>query len=711
MKLRRNAVLYLVPLLVAASVLFMSDLSAAFAQQIQVDNNGQVFRNEPVTVGAGDLQISGLPEDWTHHHLVFSDPGTEQEALDRGTYDQWFMVVNDPRYILQQLKRGAPARGPASEEVAGIEQAQQSASMKAAAAHGDWSMDLGSGAKVGAGMFPAKYSFDGPPECGNTTTPDFVAFNTSLGGMSTQASVVGYYNLYSSCSGQVPSVYWAFNTGGAVVTSVVPSYTGSQLAFIQTPSIGNPQLVLLKWTATPSGRSVTATLTSGSQNFTVTTGSLSAQDVGAAIAGTGIPPGDTIATVTSSTTGTLFAAATGGGSQSLAISADAGSPHMLTSVGAAAYPTCMAPCMATISFSGATRSDAISSPFYDYSSDTLYVGDHQGSLHKFNPVFNGTATTPPAEIETSGGPWVAVSTTTLSGPVYDSTSGRVFIGDASGFVYAVSATGAVTKSVQVATGSGIIDAPVVDSSAGQVYVVVSDDTNASNSATSPCSGTPGAKTVCNGVIQLPTNFTATTDFAESVMGVNTTNVLYAGAFDNQYETNGTGNLYVNASNGSQEPKLMEIPLTTSGFSTHACQSGTGSLPNCSSLQCAINIDDPMTSAAAAPSPVTEVFNTSTNIDWIFTSVSANGTVTITPGGNTCTGACLYSYNVTTTLSSGADAANGLASSGGSSGIIIDNTSSVSGASQVYFSTLTNGTCGTSGGTGGCAVQASQAGLN
>ena len=228
---------------------------------------------QPSRSDATDLQISGLPEDWTHHHLVFSDPGTEQEALDRGTYDQWFKVVNDPRYILQQLKRGAPARGPASEEVASIEQALKSASIEAAAAHGDWSMDLGSGAKVGAGMFPAKYSFDGPPECGNTTTPDFVAFNTSLGGSSTQASVVGYYNLYSSCSGQVPSVYWAFNTGGAVVTSVIPSDTGSQLAFVQTPSIGNAQLVLLKWTATPSGRSVTATLTSGSKNFTVTTGS------------------------------------------------------------------------------------------------------------------------------------------------------------------------------------------------------------------------------------------------------------------------------------------------------------------------------------------------------------------------------------------------------------------------------------------------------
>jgi hypothetical protein len=51
--------------------------------------------------------------------------------------------------------------------------------------------------------------------------------------------------------------------------------------------------------------------------------------------------------------------------------------------------------------------------------------------------------------------------------------------------------------------------------------------------------------------------------------------------------------------------------------------------------------------------------------------------------------------------------------GGTSGAIIDNTvdpHSLSGASQVYFSTLKDQTCTTSGGTGGCAVQASQSAL-
>jgi galactokinase len=51
---------------------------------------------------------------------------------------------------------------------------------------------------------------------------------------------------------------------------------------------------------------------------------------------------------------------------------------------------------------------------------------------------------------------------------------------------------------------------------------------------------------------------------------------------------------------------------------------------------------------------------------------------------------------------------------GTSGFIIDNTSSSKGASQIYYSTLVNESCGGNGstgsGTGGCAVQTAQSGL-
>src|ERR1035441_6653443 len=69
-------------------------------------------------VTVGGVQITGLPEDWTHHHAVFSDPGTADEAIRKDTYDRWSKIVNDPRYVMQQLKRGLPARGPAAGDVA-----------------------------------------------------------------------------------------------------------------------------------------------------------------------------------------------------------------------------------------------------------------------------------------------------------------------------------------------------------------------------------------------------------------------------------------------------------------------------------------------------------------------------------------------------------------------------------------------------------------
>ncbi len=57
---------------------------------------------------------------------------------------------------------------------------------------------------------------------------------------------------------------------------------------------------------------------------------------------------------------------------------------------------------------------------------------------------------------------------------------------------------------------------------------------------------------------------------------------------------------------------------------------------------------------------------------------------------------------------GALATFSLATAGGTSGVIMDNT--VVGDSQVYFSTQGNQTCTTFGGLGGCAIQASQSAL-
>jgi hypothetical protein len=67
----------------------------------------------------------------------------------------------------------------------------------------------------------------------------------------------------------------------------------------------------------------------------------------------------------------------------------------------------------------------------------------------------------------------------------------------------------------------------------------------------------------------------------------------------------------------------------------------------------------------------------------------------------------------TWINAGAWPSSAFAATGGTSGVVIDNTvgsGTLPGASQIYFSTLGNQPCSTSGGTGGCAVQASQSAL-
>jgi hypothetical protein len=254
-----------------------------------------------------------------------------------------------------------------------------------------------------------------------------VGGTSNLAGGTNGASIVAFDNLYSACAGAVPSVFWAYNTGGSIFNSVSLSGDGSQIAFVQNntdglngSTAGLAELVILKWKA-------------------------SATD-----------------TVNAPTTITFVAPV----------------------VGPAGYRACVAPCMTRIPF-GTGQGDANSAPFYDFApgSDKVYVGDNNGNLLQFAGVFNGT----PAK---SGAPWPVVLTAAkiTTSPVFDQGAGSVFIADNSGILYAVnSTTGAVTKSgaLALSTTLGIQDAPIVDSSAGTVYVFVS------NTGTATC-GLSGA---------------------------------------------------------------------------------------------------------------------------------------------------------------------------------------------------------------------------
>jgi hypothetical protein len=663
--------------------------------------------------------------DWSFQHLIFSQPATAEQAA---------RVYQDPRYWLQRHRGELAAQSPTAPRPEGRNSHPQGP-------HADWAENMGTGASVGAGNFPAKYSLSlGSAACGNATKPDFVVYSTGLQGQSPAgsgpASLVAYDNIYSGCSafGSVPSVYWAYDTLGTVLTSPNFSLDGTQVMFVQTGTVsGKGELVLLKWAA-----STTETVTSP------------------------------------------------------------GAPLL---VPATSYSTCTAPCMTTLPLTtnlGAPNNDTTSSAFYDYLDDVAWIGDAAGYLHKFTPVFKGT----PTEVTSGGFPKQVNSGKALSDAVFDHGSGNVFVGDLGGFVYRVNATtAAVTPSARLDYGTGIVEGPVVDSSAGLVYVFASSD-NSGNCAggancarvyqlaTSFASGTNGTK-VKAGVSTL-------TGTMPNPMYLGAFDSTY------ENSGTATGNLYVCGNTGGK-PTIYQIPIKAGAMgtpvtgpvlasATTGCSPLTdilnpnasggpteflfgsaqtsGTATTCSGSGCLMNFTDTPwladsnysvgqevldsnlnlqvvsvagTSGATAPtwSKVVGAATTDGTVHWLDQGalsaatlaawkanhtyalntriLDSNGNVElVTTAGKSGAGAPAWSTvagvvtddGLVVWTNVGAVATHGLASAGGTSGLIIDNivgTGTLAGASQVYFSTLGNQTCGTTG-TGGCAVQASQSAL-
>ena len=572
-----------------------------------------------------------LTTDWSHRHLVFSNPKSLMKRIQ---------LSSNPRYVQQWIRRNAEKQGDRDEW------RWRRAPENPKLLHGDWSMDMGAGATLGAGMYPAKYSFDATSATcaidgsGNSLpSPDFVVYTTGLAGSTTQPTIAALTNLYSSCPTvglSFPSWYWAFNTGaGAVVTSPVLSGDGSQVAFIQNIA-GAANLVILRWKAYDN-------------SFTSVT----------------TPTGET--------------------------------PSDYYNSGAG----CTAPCQTIIAFStatgGAVAPDTRSSPFYDYAHDALYVGDDGGFLHKFTGVFKGT----PTEVVSTTGAniWPAnvFSSYPLRSPVFDDGTNKVFVCDRDGYLNRVDATigsgtgGIVVTSKLADFGSGSDDAPLVDSSTGNVYVFVRGDLEGGGSPSNYA-----------GVFQFPSNFSMSSPGTEAVVSSNNTlpvSAFYAGDFDNAYynSADGTGNMYVCSTNAGLNA-LWQIPI----------KSGVMQTP----------VPGPtLTTANVACSPVTEFFNVNntngglnpSGTDLIFLSVAGSAQTNSAINCPFNSLGCVMSFDITTpgpTQTVGATYATG-----GTSGIIMDNSSTIPGASQVYFTPLADQQCTTSRGTGGCAIQASQSGLD
>ncbi|MFN8628249.1 MAG: hypothetical protein U0587_20035 [Candidatus Binatia bacterium] len=373
------------------------------------------------------------------------------------------------------------------------------------------------------------------------------------------------------------------------------------------------------------------------------------------------------------------------------------SPATPTDVSASNYGTCTAPCMHRMSL---VADNTNSPPFYDYDNDTIYVGDDNSVLHKISGVFNGTPTE-------ASSPWPITlnGTANLTGPVYDSVSGNVFVADDTGMLYCRTSAGVDCGSVDVNSGStqtnDIVDPPLVDSASGTVF------------ASTRCTGTLFG--FCSGaaqVVQVPAvNMATPTPVRANVGSGSGSNFVRAGAFDNNYYAPPTpgnyssGHLYVCGNPSALSARrLYRLDFNAAGLMSTSVT--TGPIVSNGNSQC---------------SPITEVYNpdgggAGVARDWIFLSLPqprrTPGWCPTPPSG--VNDGCVMSFNVTTPLPNAtATPAAKLAAPGGSSGIIVDNVVLVPaptptrGTSQVYFSQLVPPPTTTPGG----AVQASQAGLN
>jgi len=376
-----------------------------------------------------------------------------------------------------------------------------------------------------------------------------------------------------------------------------------------------------------------------------------------------------------------------------------------------ATPT-TAGCMTTLTIQ-TSATDSNSSPWLDYSSDTVYVGADNGILYKINPVFGGGA---PALVSDPGNWPVVVSTnaynTILTAPVVDDTAGMIFVGDGEGYLYSVEQTNpgktfAAQQTIGWAydgrndgsgkPGTGIVDPPIA----------VTDPANPTTDQVFAFTGCSYVVGIGGAVTQLPANFTTgvpttsnTVDLGSATgTGDCTGKNVHSGTFDNTFWSSGSASGhfiacgFVNNGGAPARAQMYFFPfasnvITSTGSSTFVINNTKGE-------EC---------------SPLTEFYNGTS--DLLFFGVGAAGsnsylessTITTSLTTPNCTG---------TPTSTCVTSPNAL---GGTSGIIIDNQVS-NGGTNIYFSTLAPGSvngqkCNVSGGAANpyCAVKLTQSAL-
>jgi len=196
----------------------------------------------------GQDTVNSLPQDWTHRHVVFPVPDSEERRLE---------IERDPRYRHQQLRRTYRQYDLESANVNTAEGPPRWGNARGISPTGqmerDWREAVGpSTYTLSRPTYPAKFSFNASnptPSCAN----DFIVYTLPVSSTA-DFNIVAYYNLYTNtaatglCTGTNPTALFTYNAsqnGGALSTAPVLSLDGTQIAFIENAS--SAQFHVLKW--------------------------------------------------------------------------------------------------------------------------------------------------------------------------------------------------------------------------------------------------------------------------------------------------------------------------------------------------------------------------------------------------------------------------------------------------------------------------------
>jgi hypothetical protein len=607
---------------------------------------GTMHAQDTLPIPAPSNPRSGGPEDWSNRHVIYTRNGSVEDMLK---------LRDDPRFLNSMLQHyirehrsqtGPPATTGWNEAGWGENSLREDTSgadtpelqprpplprIRNKRSKVDWSVSLGPTAGMAMGETPAVYVANyAAPSCSN----DFIVYTINAAaavGKPGQANLVGLTNLYSNgagtgfCSGTDPSFLFSYAIGtGGSPLSPVPSLDGTKIAWIENRTATHAYLHITKWVANQGA------------------------------------------------TATYPAAMSGAFSNGACIPAGSSCDFALDYT-ASTYPGCST---AFIAANG--HSDL----YVDYPSNSGFISANNGLLYHIKNIFS-TATSPSVDFCIPVNPtFETTPSAAMSGAVYDPVLNQVFITDSEKiYAYHVNASAATANFSLAAsytygnslsnytyqTGPG----PLLDVFNGFVYVFSGYDANGNTSVT-----------------QLPTSLAAAVAVTLGPKSTNPNPILFYGAFDNHYFTNGPksalSTLYScgtdSTTTTAQDLFAISFNASTGRANTTPAMSSNKSVnPGGNNGLC---------------SPITEFYD-GTN-DRIFVGMGEAGAAS---GANVVT---MWNINTQLTNTSGPGgtmptpmATTSSTYPGGSSGTAADNNAnSTAQAENVYFSTEQVGSAST-----------------